>query len=299
MCCNSPSGPVRGGASLGRPGSIHRAPDRVNEPAPRRGPTFSCAAVDDGANLPPPAGSRDRQHKVSVLDSFEWNKMFGALLLCALVVIVIDKAADIVMPEQQAGDEGQAAAEPAVAEEAETVTVEETADAGDSPTGETDIAAVASETMLDRTDSPDIAAVASETALDGDATPDADTAAGETPAEEPEPVVVAAIAVASTDDGKKLFRSSNCFACHTVDEGGGRRAGPNLWGVVGAQIAAREGFKFSDGLSGVGGIWDEAALDAWLADPKGFAPGNKMIFGGVKDADARANLIAYLKSLSS
>ncbi len=262
--------------------------------------------MDDGANLPPPAGSRDRQHKVIVLDSFEWNKMFGALLLCALVVIVIDKAADIVMPERQAGDEGQASAEPAVAEEAalateeepaaEEVAAEETADTGDSPTGEPDIAAVASETMLDRTDSPDIAAVASETALDSEDSPDA--VAEDSPAEEAEPVAVAAIAVASADDGEKQFKDHKCFTCHTVDEGGRRRVGPNLWDIVGAQIAAREGFKYSDGMSGVGGIWDEAALDAWLADPKGFAPGNKMIFAGVKDATARANLIAYLKSLS-
>lgn len=232
------------------------------------------------------------------MDSFEWNKVFGALLLCALVVIVIDKAADIVMPEQQATEEGQATAEQAVAEEVETVTVEETADDGDSPTEEPDIAAVASETMLDRADSPDIAAVASETALDSADSPATDTAAEETPAREPEPVVVAALAAVSADDGKKLFKDHKCVACHTVKKGGGRRVGPNLWDIVGAQIAAVEGFKYSDGMSGVGGVWDEAALDAWLADPKGFAPGNKMIFGGVKDADARANLIAYLKSLS-
>ena len=234
------------------------------------------------------------------MDSFEWNKVFGALLLCALVVIAIDKAADIVMPEQQAAEEGQASAgqvvagepaplvaeepvaeEAAAVEEVETAAVETAADSGDSPTGE-----------------PDIAAVASETMVDSGATPAADTAAEETPAQEPEPVVVAALAAASADDGKKLFKDHKCVACHTVKKGGGRRVGPNLWDIVGAQIAAVEGFKYSDGMSGVGGAWDEAALDAWFADPKGFAPGNKMIFVGVKDATARANLIAYLKTLS-
>lgn len=220
------------------------------------------------------------------MDSFEWNKVLGALLLTALAVIVIDKAADIVMPEWRAGEEGQASAEQAAAGEpavveAETAAVETTAGTGDLPTGE-----------------PDIAAVVSETGLDSEDSPDAETVAGETPAEQPESVAVAAVSAASADDGERLFKSNNCFACHTVDEGGGRRAGPNLWGIVGARIAAREGFKFSDGLSGIGGVWDEAALDAWLANPRGFAPGTKMIFGGVKDADARANLIAYLKSLS-
>ena len=77
-----------------------------------------------------------------------------------------------------------------------------------------------------------------------------------------------------------------------------RKIGPTLWGVVDRQIAAVEGFRYSDALSGKGGQWDYVALDAYLADPKGWAPGNKMAFAGVRKPEDRADLILYLRSLA-
>lgn len=96
--------------------------------------------------------------------------------------------------------------------------------------------------------------------------------------------------------GKTAFRK--CAACHAV-EAGKNRVGPSLAGIVGRPAATVEGFKYSDAMTafGAGGkIWDEATLDAYLADPKGFIKGNKMAFPGIKVEKERANVIAYLKS---
>lgn len=95
--------------------------------------------------------------------------------------------------------------------------------------------------------------------------------------------------------GQKAF--AKCAACHTINGGGANGIGPNLVGIAGEAVATgRGGFAFSDALKGKGGKWDDATLDAWLTNPKGFAPGTKMTFAGITDAQERANLIAYLKS---
>ena len=95
--------------------------------------------------------------------------------------------------------------------------------------------------------------------------------------------------------GEKSF--AKCKACHTANAGGANGIGPNLAGVYGEGVASgRGGFAFSDALKGKGGTWDDATLDAWLTNPKAFAPGTKMTFAGISDAQERANVIAYLKS---
>ncbi len=108
--------------------------------------------------------------------------------------------------------------------------------------------------------------------------------------------VLALLASADAGDGKKVFRK--CKACHTADKGGAHKVGPNLWDVVGRAKAGAAGYKFSGVLSGLGGAWTFADLDAFLAKPKAFAPGTKMTFNGVKKAADRAAVIAYLRSLS-
>jgi cytochrome c len=73
--------------------------------------------------------------------------------------------------------------------------------------------------------------------------------------------------------------------------------GPNLWGVVGAKAAAKPGYAFSPAMKASGLVWDAATLDAFLARPVAKVPGNKMTFGGMPNAQARRDMIAYLATL--
>lgn len=92
--------------------------------------------------------------------------------------------------------------------------------------------------------------------------------------------------------GEKVF--AKCKACHVIDKPT-NRVGPSLQGVVGRQAGHVDGFKYSDAMKDSGLTWDDATLDQYLADPKGFVPKNKMAFAGLKDEKDRQNVIAYLK----
>ena len=98
------------------------------------------------------------------------------------------------------------------------------------------------------------------------------------------------------EKGKKVF--NKCKACHGIDEGGKNKLGPNLWNMVGAPIAAVDGYKYSKALLAYAeeaGNWNEENLEAWLKKPKDLVRKTKMIFPGLKKEADRANLIAYLK----
>lgn len=101
--------------------------------------------------------------------------------------------------------------------------------------------------------------------------------------------------VASADPaaGQKVF--NQCRACHTYEIGGPNRVGPNLGNVVGADIASHEGFNYSEALAGMDGQWTYDQLNAWLENPKGFAPGNKMTFAGLKSEEDRAAVVAFMR----
>lgn len=106
----------------------------------------------------------------------------------------------------------------------------------------------------------------------------------------------AAAVVGDAAKGQKSF--AKCAACHTITPGGANGIGPNLAGVYGEkQGQGRGGYAFSEALSGKGGTWDDASLDAWLTSPSSYAAGTKMSFAGITDAQERANVIAYLKSV--
>lgn len=105
------------------------------------------------------------------------------------------------------------------------------------------------------------------------------------------------LASADPAKGEQVFKK--CSACHNVDQGGANALGPNLWGVVGKPHAAHPGFAFSDALKSVPGNWDFKALDAWLANPKKYAPGTKMTFAGLGNPEDRANVMAILNSRGS
>lgn len=102
---------------------------------------------------------------------------------------------------------------------------------------------------------------------------------------------------ADIEAGQKSFR--RCAACHTVEEGK-HRAGPSLYGVAGKTAGTAEGFRYSPDMVAFGeggGTWDTATLDTFLENPRGVVAKTRMAFPGIKDADERANVIAYLESL--
>lgn len=119
---------------------------------------------------------------------------------------------------------------------------------------------------------------------------------------EPEPAVVVPtvlplLADASAADGEALFAA--CRACHTINEGGNNGVGPNLWGVVGADIAAHPDFNYTDALLALEGDWTYDALNRFIHKPGDYAPGTRMTYPGMPSLEDRANLIAYLTTLSS
>jgi cytochrome c len=85
-----------------------------------------------------------------------------------------------------------------------------------------------------------------------------------------------------------------CKACHSLTKGGQNMIGPALYGFIGTRVGAREGFEYSAVMRNADFVWTPAALDAWLAQPGRFLPGNRMTFAGVPDQKDRADLIAYL-----
>lgn len=174
-------------------------------------------------------------------------------------------------------DTGAATPEPVEAAEtkgAETATPEAQADAG-TPAAEPE--------ETSKTEEPKTAAL--DTTSEA-APPAAEPAAADS-------LIAAVLASADAEKGARVFRK--CKACHALEQGARHKMGPNLWNIVGRQVAAADDYKYSDALIGHGGTWTYAELDAYLTDPKGFAPGNKMVFSGLRKPGDRANVILYLR----
>lgn len=119
--------------------------------------------------------------------------------------------------------------------------------------------------------------------------------ATETEATEPEAEAVAALDPALVAEGEKVFRA--CASCHQVGDGARNRSGPVLTGIVGHPIGAVEGFRYSGAMEEKAGeTWTEENLAAFLADPKGWLPGTKMSFRGLRSDEEIQAVIAYLAS---
>jgi len=129
----------------------------------------------------------------------------------------------------------------------------------------------------------------------------------------PEPEIVAAgpveevpaiplsvlLASASVDRGVAAARK--CQSCHNFGEGEPNKQGPNLYNIVGAPKAHLADFAYSDILlqqQAEGQVWSYDNLDAFLENPRNYAPGTKMAFAGIRSAEERADILAYLQSLS-
>lgn len=102
------------------------------------------------------------------------------------------------------------------------------------------------------------------------------------------------MAPAAAQQAPKSF--GQCARCHSVAADGKNKNGPRLYRIFGTAAGGVAGFKYSPALTASGLRWDEATLDRWITNPKALAPGNKMKFGGEKDAARRAEIIAWLKA---
>lgn len=131
-------------------------------------------------------------------------------------------------------------------------------------------------------------AIVAATAQSADAKPAADA-----------PVVPLGVLLAKADKDKGMGTAKACLACHSVDKGGANKVGPHLWDVVGRPMGTAEGFAYSEGFKAMAGKnWGYDELNTWLTAPKEYIHGTKMAYAGISKAEDRANVLAYLATLS-
>ena len=136
------------------------------------------------------------------------------------------------------------------------------------------------------------------------ATADEHTGSSETSATDSaannDPPIELILATANIDNGRKVF--NRCVQCHTIETGGPNRVGPNLFGIVGNKMANMSSFAYSSALQEMataGGVWDLNKLYQFLKNPRSLIAKTKMAFAGIKSAQERADLIAYLNTMSN
>ena len=115
-------------------------------------------------------------------------------------------------------------------------------------------------------------------------------------AEEPLKPIAPLLAAASAERGQEIAKK--CAQCHTFEKGAPHKIGPNLWNIIGSKLAHEADFAYSAGLKEKGGAWDYEKLNAFIHKPRAFINGTKMSFVGLQKPEERADVIAYLHTLS-
>jgi cytochrome c len=104
------------------------------------------------------------------------------------------------------------------------------------------------------------------------------------------------LASASAEHGAQIAKQ--CEICHNLQEGQGPKVGPDLYNIVDRPVASAAGFNYTPAMKAKGGKWTFAALNKWLTNPRADVPGTAMTFAGLSSDKQRADVIAYLDTLS-
>ena len=172
------------------------------------------------------------------MDSWEWNKIAGAVLGTLIFVLVIRIASESLFEVEKPAKEGYK-----VEGVVETTTASNTSTA---------------------------------------------------PAEETVPDMGTVLAKADVSDGQKV--ATRCAQCHDWSKGGPNKIGPNLYGIIGRARATHEGFAYSTAMMSDHSPWTFELLFKYLKMPAAMVPGTKMSFAGLKSAQDRIDLLAYMRS---
>jgi len=108
------------------------------------------------------------------------------------------------------------------------------------------------------------------------------------------PAIQTTVELTPMERGAKLYK--RCKACHTLEEGGKHKVGPNLWDIYGQKAGTKEGFNYSKVMAASDVIWTEDTMDGYIAKPATFMKGNRMSFVGLKKQEDRDALQVYLKA---
>ena len=106
-----------------------------------------------------------------------------------------------------------------------------------------------------------------------------------------------ALTLVTAEQGERVW--AKCQSCHSINAGGANGVGPNLHGIMGANVAAKPGFAYSAALQGLGGQWDWERMNNWLKNPRGYVDGTKMAFAGLSKIEDRAAVSLFMNANGS